>query len=97
MKPSRVIERRAPSGLVQHRNWRFQIPGDHLPPSTCPGQVAIYVTASARPAYEAMVGVICLGCGTYLEARGVIPEGVKYWQDDADDDPDDCNDQPWGV
>jgi hypothetical protein len=93
-----VIERRAPSLLIQHREWRFHIPGDLTPLSKCPGQLAIYVTPSAVRGFEAMLVVKCLGCGKPLEARGVIPEGVTYWQDDAwDSDPDDCTDAPWGV
>jgi hypothetical protein len=96
--PHRVILRRAPSLLCRHKDWDFGIPGDTLARSACPGQLAVYLTPSALPIYEAQLVVRCMGCGKPIEARGVIPDGVTYWQDDAfgDDDPGDCDDiQPW--
>jgi len=96
--PRKIVERRAPSLLTRHKDWRFGILGDPLPPSSCPGQLMLYITPSVVPFYEAMAVVRCMGCGQPLEARGVIPEGRVYWTDDAwDDDPDDCTDSAWGV
>ena len=88
--PRKLVARRTPSLLTRHKDWDFGIPGDTIPRSQCPGQLAMYFTPSAVRGYEWMIVVRCEGCGKPIEARGVIPEGVTYWQDDAwDDDHED--------
>ena len=95
--PRKLVTRRAPSLLTRHKDWEFKIPGDTLPRSPCPGQLAMYFTPSAVRAFEAMIVIRCEGCGRPIEARGVVTLGW-YSEPWVDADPDDQVDsEPWGV
>jgi len=62
----------------------------------CNAPQVLVIERSPFRLWESLVVERCGHCGARLHVQGVIPEHVRYWADDQDDDPGDCDDiQPW--
>ena len=62
----------------------------------CNAPQVLEVVVSPFRLWENLVIERCGHCGERLHVQGVIPEHVRYWADEQDDDPDDCT-ESWGV